>query len=170
MSGTAFTGAFSDPAAPETDVNIFAGSTDEVISRVRYHRANHAEDEDQAPEEKPVPRAGQRKSPFANVCCFGRDDEGYSDGQFSLSPSVNKVPVKAILLALALFVLGTVLCVIGGCLLAGVWIDPKYNDRTWPVLTLGIIMFIPGSYHVRIAYWAYQGAPGFDYSDIPDWD
>jgi len=29
-------------------------------------------------------------------------------------------------------------------------------------------MFIPGSYHVRLAYLAYTGAQGYDYSQIPE--
>jgi len=88
----------------------------------------------------------------------------------SSSSSCVKVPYKAICLALFLFFLGTVMCVIGGLLLSGVYIDQKYNDRTWPVLCLGLIMFIPGSYHVRIAYYAWKRVPGYHYSDIPDWD
>ena len=46
----------------------------------------------------------------------------------------------------------------------------QYADRTWPVLLLGAIMFIPGIYHVRIAYYAYKGYDGFSYEMIPEFD
>lgn len=38
------------------------------------------------------------------------------------------------------------------------------------VLVLGALMFIPGAYHVRIAYYAWQGVEGFKYEDIPEFD
>ena len=46
----------------------------------------------------------------------------------------------------------------------------QYADRTWPVMILGAIMFIPGAYHIRIAYYAYKGYEGFTYEDIPEFD
>lgn len=46
----------------------------------------------------------------------------------------------------------------------------QYADRTWPVLIIGALMFIPGAYHVRIAYYAYKGYDGYSYDDIPEFD
>ena len=46
----------------------------------------------------------------------------------------------------------------------------QYADRTWPVIVLGALTFIPGVYHVRIAWLAYRGAPGYSFEDIPDFD
>jgi len=96
-----------------------------------------------------------------------RTDDGYIDLQFQ-KPEV-KVPWKALLLALCLFAVGTGLIVLGALLLSG-YIDTKYSDRTWPVLILGAIMFIPGAYHVRIAYYAFKGYKGYSFDDIPDFD
>ena len=31
-------------------------------------------------------------------------------------------------------------------------------------------MFIPGAYHVRIAYYAYRKYPGFSFDDIPEFE
>jgi hypothetical protein len=31
-------------------------------------------------------------------------------------------------------------------------------------------MFIPGAYHVRIAYYAFKGYEGYSYDDIPEFD
>ncbi|XP_013381000.1 transmembrane protein 230 [Lingula anatina] len=93
-------------------------------------------------------------------------DDGFIDLQFVRPPP--KVPWKAISLAVVLFVVGSILLTIGALLLSGTLIDQKYADRTWPVLILGLLMFIPGSYHVRLAFYAYQGYQGYSYSDIPD--
>ncbi|CAG2238783.1 Transmembrane protein 230 [Mytilus edulis] len=88
-------------------------------------------------------------------------DDGFIDLQFQRPPP--KIPYKAISLATVLFVIGTVLLVIGSMLLT-VW------DRTWPVIILGAIMFIPGAYHVRLACYAYKGYDGYSYDDIPEFD
>jgi hypothetical protein len=31
-------------------------------------------------------------------------------------------------------------------------------------------MFIPGAYHVRIAYYAFKGYIGYSFEDIPEFD
>uniref|UniRef100_A0A8C4Q6K4 Transmembrane protein 230 n=1 Tax=Eptatretus burgeri TaxID=7764 RepID=A0A8C4Q6K4_EPTBU len=50
------------------------------------------------------------------------------------------------------------------------YIDLQYSDRTWPVLILGFLLFLPGAYHVRLAWFAWCGRPGYSYADIPDFD
>jgi hypothetical protein len=32
---------------------------------------------------------------------------------------------------------------------------------------LGVVMFIPGFYYTRIAYYAYKGYQGFSFANIP---
>lgn len=44
------------------------------------------------------------------------------------------------------------------------------DDRWLPMLIIGAIMFVPGSYHVWIAFWAWRAAPGYSYADIPNYD
>lgn len=95
------------------------------------------------------------------------NDDGYIDAQFIKPPP--KVPRRAILLAIFLFSVGTVLLVVGSLLFTG-YIDVKYADRTYPMLILGSLMFIPGFYHVRIAYYAWKGYRGYSFEDIPDFD
>ncbi|XP_048746843.1 transmembrane protein 230-like [Ostrea edulis] len=94
-------------------------------------------------------------------------DDGYIDLQFQRPPP--KAPYKAIMLATLLFSIGTVLLVVGALLLSG-YISAEYSDRTWPVLIIGALMFIPGAYHVRIAYYAFKGYEGYSYDDIPEFD
>eukprot|EP00112_Aurelia_sp_Birch-Aquarium-sp1_P006597 Seg1724.10 transcript_id=Seg1724.10/GoldUCD/mRNA.D3Y31 product="hypothetical protein" protein_id=Seg1724.10/GoldUCD/D3Y31 len=94
-------------------------------------------------------------------------DDGFVDAQFRKPPP--KPPTKAILLAVFLFTLGTLLLVIGSLLFTG-YIDVEYADRTYPMLILGSLLFIPGFYHVRIAYYAWRGYRGYSYEDIPAFD
>ncbi|XP_061527438.1 transmembrane protein 230b [Phyllopteryx taeniolatus] len=94
-------------------------------------------------------------------------DDGYIDLQFKRSPP--KVPYKAIALATVLFLIGSLLIIIGSLLLAG-YFGVTHSDRTIPVLVIGILVFLPGIYHLRIAYYASKGYPGYSYDDIPDFD
>ncbi|XP_069813836.1 transmembrane protein 230 [Dendropsophus ebraccatus] len=94
-------------------------------------------------------------------------DEGYIDLQFKRSPP--KIPYKAIALATILFLIGTLLIVIGALLLTG-HIGNGGNERAIPVLIIGILVFLPGFYHLRIAYYASKGYRGYSYDDIPDFD
>ncbi|XP_019110928.1 transmembrane protein 230b [Larimichthys crocea] len=95
------------------------------------------------------------------------DDDGYIDLQFKRSPP--KVPYKAIALATVLFLIGSLLIIIGALLLAG-YFEVTHTDRTVPVLIIGILVFLPGIYHLRIAYYASKGYHGYSYDDIPDFD
>lgn len=94
-------------------------------------------------------------------------DDGYIDLQFKKSPP--KVPYKAIALATVLFLIGSLLIVIGALLLTG-YIEVSHPDRTVPVLIIGVLVFLPGFYHLRIAYYASKGYRGYSYDDIPDFD
>ncbi|XP_066991538.1 transmembrane protein 230 [Anabrus simplex] len=93
-----------------------------------------------------------------------RDSE-FTDAQFESPPS--EIPWKALILAFLLCVGGTVLLVMGSLLVSG-YFGVKYSDRTWPLIIMGMIMFLPGAYHVRIAYCAYRQYPGYSFDDIPE--
>ncbi|XP_051510100.1 transmembrane protein 230-like [Myxocyprinus asiaticus] len=95
-------------------------------------------------------------------------DDGYIDLQFKKSPP--KVPYKAIALATGLFLIGSILIIFGALLLAGYFEVNDHRDRTIPVLIIGILVFLPGFYHLRIAYYASKGYRGYSYDDIPDFD
>ncbi|KAG9354806.1 hypothetical protein AGOR_G00054180 [Albula goreensis] len=94
-------------------------------------------------------------------------DDGYIDLQFKKSPP--KVPYKAIALATVLFLIGSLLIIIG-VLLITEYIEVAHSDRTVPVLIIGVLVFLPGFYHLRIAYYASKGYHGYSYEDIPDFD
>lgn len=43
----------------------------------------------------------------------------------------------------------------------------KYADRVWPLLILGILMFIPGGYYGYILLCIFLKRDGFTVEDIP---
>ncbi|KAL1490993.1 hypothetical protein ABEB36_011656 [Hypothenemus hampei] len=94
-------------------------------------------------------------------------DNGFVDAQFQC-PAQN-IPWKAISLATLLLVIGTSLLVFGALAASG-RINLEHSDRLWPMIIIGIIMFIPGAYHVRIAYYAYKEVPGYSFDDIPEFE
>ncbi|KAM7485421.1 hypothetical protein LguiA_001430 [Lonicera macranthoides] len=77
----------------------------------------------------------------------------------------NRPPIKEIGLALSLLVFGT-LGLIFGTIMA---VNKVGGDRTHGIsfAILGSILFIPGFYYTRIAYYAYKGYKGFSFSNIP---
>ncbi|XP_032263310.1 transmembrane protein 230-like [Phoca vitulina] len=83
--------------------------------------------------------------------------------------SSTKIPYKAIACATAQFLIGTFLVTVGCLLLAG-YISKVGANRAVPVLIIGILVFLPGFYHLLIAYRAHRGCQGSSYSDLPDCD
>lgn len=77
----------------------------------------------------------------------------------------NSPPIKEISLAVALLVFGTVGIIVGFIMM--------YNkiggDRGHGIFfaILGGMLFIPGFYYTRLAYYAYKGYKGFSFSNIP---
>ncbi|KAM9589342.1 transmembrane protein 230 isoform 3-T6 [Trichechus inunguis] len=63
-----------------------------------------------------------------------------------------------------------VLFVTNSSLLLAGYISKMGADRAVPVLIIGILVFLPGFYHLRIAYYASKGYRGYSYDDIPDFD
>ncbi|VDK44074.1 unnamed protein product [Anisakis simplex] len=94
-------------------------------------------------------------------------NNGFSEMQYSIPAS--KIPWKALLLAGVLFVIGLILILSSLLMFSGI-VETSHRDRILPILVLGVIMFIPGAYHVRIAYHAFKGDRGFSFDDIPDFD
>ncbi|XP_077287064.1 transmembrane protein 230 [Arctopsyche grandis] len=95
------------------------------------------------------------------------DREDFTDEQFQLPPT--KIPWKAICLATFLCCVGFVLLLIGSLIITG-HIDSQYSDRMWSLIVLGVIMFLPGFYHLRIAYYAFRNFPGYSFDDIPEFE
>ncbi|URE43508.1 hypothetical protein MUK42_02313 [Musa troglodytarum] len=105
---------------------------------------------------------------------FSISDEGMTmDGAYVVH---HRPPVKEIALAVGLLVLGALGVVLGIIMAA----NEVGGDRTHVVIfllllvglgvliaILGSMLFIPGFYYTRIAYYAYKGYKGFSFSNIP---
>uniref|UniRef100_A0AC34QCD1 Transmembrane protein 230 n=1 Tax=Panagrolaimus sp. JU765 TaxID=591449 RepID=A0AC34QCD1_9BILA len=51
------------------------------------------------------------------------------------------------------------------------YLDNSANHNSYVVLfAVGCISFIPGFYHLWIAYQAYYQVPGYNFEDIPNFD
>ena len=107
------------------------------------------------------PKYSRLRSPVSS------EDEKYTDEQFKQPPP--KFPTRSIIIAIFLFLLGLIMLTLGVLLLTGI-IESKFWDRCYPLLFLGTIVFIPGAYHVRIAYCAWRGYRGYSFDDIPTMD
>ncbi|XP_035584547.1 transmembrane protein 230-like [Zalophus californianus] len=83
--------------------------------------------------------------------------------------SSTKIPYKAVACATAQFLIGTFLVIVGCLLLAG-YISKVGVNRAVPVVIVGILVFLPGFYHLLIAYRAHRSCQGYSYSDLPDCD
>lgn len=98
----------------------------------------------------------------------GLIDDGFTQEQFTTGRIKSKTPWKAIIYAMILFIVGTTLLIAGLLIVTG-HIDPvKHNERFWPLVFLGLLMFIPGSYHTYFAYKAFSGDPDWDFEEFPD--
>lgn len=104
---------------------------------------------------------------FRRLKKFYHEDDGYVDLQFQ--KPAPKVPWKAISLATILFI-GGMSAITMSILTYGQQSIPSSDDGPLVLMVLGFLMFIPGFYHVRIAYYAFKEYPGYSYDDIPDFD
>jgi len=120
------------------------------MTGIRYRKLNQNEDE--------IDDTGINLSQDAT--------EAFLPEQFDRPPI--KTPWKAILYAVILFLLGSLLLTIGLLTVTGHIVDEHYQDRFWPLVILGLLMFIPGSYHTYFAYKALKGDPDWDFDEFPD--
>ncbi|CAL5375383.1 hypothetical protein ACSBR2_025532 [Camellia fascicularis] len=90
------------------------------------------------------------------------DEDIMMDSSYSLN---NRPPIKEIALAVSLLVFGT-LGIVLGTIMA---FNRVGGDTAHGIFfaILGSVLFIPGFYYTRIAYYAYKGYKGFSFSNIP---
>ncbi|XP_052181534.1 uncharacterized protein LOC127794470 [Diospyros lotus] len=90
------------------------------------------------------------------------DEDMTLESSYSLN---NRPPIKEIALTVSLLVFGTLGIVIGLIMAA----NRIGGDRAHGIVfaVLGSLLFIPGFYYTRIAYYAYKGYKGFSFSNIP---
>lgn len=90
------------------------------------------------------------------------DEDIMMDNSYAVN---NKPPIKEIALAVSLLVFGVVGIILGIFMAA----NHVGGDRAHGLFfaILGAILFLPGFYYTRIAYYAYKGYKGFSFSNIP---
>lgn len=125
-----------------------------VKSRVKYTKV---ETEDVVEEDKIKPK----RVTFLKK--LSKDD--YHDDQFE-DTTPAKAPIKSIIVAIILFMVGTIFLTFGSLMLAGVINQGGGSFRAMPLMVIGSIIFIPGAYNVRTAYYAWKGYHGYSYADI----
>ena len=114
-------------------------------------------------------RSDKSKAKYSKLVNVSNDREDeYHDDQFTEHSPI-KIPVRSIVLATFLFLVGSVLLILAGLLIGGVFGDTP-DASSAPLLLIGSITFIPGFYHVRLAYYAWKGYHGYSFGDIPSYD
>uniref|UniRef100_A0A9I9DF86 Transmembrane protein 230 n=2 Tax=Cucumis melo TaxID=3656 RepID=A0A9I9DF86_CUCME len=90
------------------------------------------------------------------------DEDIMMDSPFTVN---NRPPIKEIALAVSLLVFGMIGIIVGAFMAS----NRVGGDRAHGVFfsLLGGLLFIPGFYYTRIAYYAYKGYKGFSFSNIP---
>eukprot|EP00919_Chromeraceae_sp_WS-2016_P062029 GHVR01146944.1.p1 GENE.GHVR01146944.1~~GHVR01146944.1.p1 ORF type:complete len:127 (-),score=19.79 GHVR01146944.1:53-376(-) len=76
-----------------------------------------------------------------------------------------KVPWRTLLMAIFLFIVGTVFLLMG----LNVIVQFRYGECI-PFMIIGCICFIPGSYYVFMFIQIFRGIKGYNYDDIPSYD
>ena len=96
-----------------------------------------------------------------------RSKDDFYDDQFEDSEApAAKPPVKSIVLAAVLLLLGSGMLTVWSLMVAGV-IGVGEGGKATPILIIGLVCFVPGVYNVRTAIYAWKGGRGFSYADIP---
>lgn len=131
-----------------------------VKSRVKYTKLKQTDDLDLRNGETPA-----RERVVSEKRKKALSDDEYYDDQFE-DPAPIKPPVKSIFVAIVLFVFGTIMLTLGSLMLAGVINQGGGSFRAAPLMVIGSIIFIPGAYNVRTAYYAWKGYRGYSFSDI----
>jgi hypothetical protein len=119
---------------------------------VRYSKLSTEQDEQEGEELEEVPYFPRSTA---------HDDLRY---RFDLPV---QVPWKSIALALFLLTLGTILLIISHFLYTEHM--PGDTEQVYGFLVLGMLLFLPGFYETRIAYYSWRGAKGYKFSQIPDY-
>ena len=133
-------------------------------SRVKYSKLQDtSEAEDQEEGDQNSKTAIKVMKPKRRA--LPKDKDYYHDDQFEDSVPM-KAPVKSIVIAMVLFVLGTIMLTVGSLMLAGVMGQGIGSFRPTPLMVIGSIIFIPGAYNVRTAFYAWRGYHGYSFSDI----
>lgn len=85
--------------------------------------------------------------------------------KFKKSPT--RIPYKAVGCAALQFLLGALL-LLTGCLLLGGCVSKVGPARAVAILIVGVLVLLPGFYHLLVACRAQRGCSGYSFQDLPD--
>ncbi|XP_057418997.1 uncharacterized protein LOC130713227 [Lotus japonicus] len=91
-----------------------------------------------------------------------RDEDIMVESSYTAS---DNAPIKEIALAVALLFFRILGIIIGSLMAYNHVGDDNAHGLFFAIL--GMMLFIPGFYYTRIAYYAYKGYQGFSFSNIP---
>eukprot|EP00877_Chromochloris_zofingiensis_P009528 jgi/Chrzof1/4829/Cz15g00260.t1 len=91
--------------------------------------------------------------------------EEEEDPRFIIPPE--EVPYGSIALAVFLMLFGMASFVLAWLHFTQAIFGKEQAEVGFTVV--GLLTFIPGFYHTRIAYYAWKGTPGYRWSDIPSY-
>nr|ADE75984.1 unknown [Picea sitchensis] len=94
------------------------------------------------------------------------DRYNYDDPRFHYEPK-QRIPWKSVALALFLLSFGSLLLLVSYFLFTGHMGGEKSQASGF--LVIGFLMFLPGFYETRIAYYSWRGSKGYTFSRIPDY-
>ncbi|GMH45219.1 hypothetical protein BSKO_13176 [Bryopsis sp. KO-2023] len=88
-----------------------------------------------------------------------------SEGDDCLSIAQNKTPWRSVLLAFGLLIVGVAFFSLSLLHTFGHFFSKK--GAGWGFFVLGVLTFLPGFYHSRIAYYAWRRREGYSLASIP---
>lgn len=94
------------------------------------------------------------------------DHSNYDDPRFQYEPK-QRIPWKSIALALFLLSIGSFLLIVSYLVFTGHMGGD--TSQASGFLVIGFLMFLPGFYETRIAYYSWRGSKGYTFSRIPDY-
>ncbi|KAG1675049.1 hypothetical protein FOA52_002708 [Chlamydomonas sp. UWO 241] len=115
---------------------------------------------DDATQRRAANRAARGTRPSDSESYWRRDDS-------SSSTLPSEIPTASIALAIGLLVFG-----IASFVLAWLHFTQEILGKAQAEIgftILGLMTFVPGFHHCRIAYYAWRGVPGFNWDDIPSY-
>ncbi|XP_054578414.1 transmembrane protein 230-like [Eptesicus fuscus] len=128
-------------------------------SKVKYSALSCTDDGPVNPQEETSP---------AERCCEPQRCPGVARSRLlQLKESPPKTPYKAIACFALQFLMGAFL-VVAGCLLLAGSVSRVGPARAVAVLIVGILVLVPGCYHLLVACQAHRGRRGYSYQDLPD--
>lgn len=142
-------------------VSILAGDRPEMGDRPHVRYSALAREDNQNDQQQQ-----RRRTSASSPSDRYEEDDHYDDPRFKYEPK-QRIPWKSIALALFLLSFGSFLLLVSHFVFTGHMGGD--TSQAYGFLVIGFLMFLPGFYETRIAYYSWRGSKGYTYSRIPDY-